>query len=349
MSAAIDENDRAKSGILPADPLSGCEPANDVARKIQEERAKIYTVRELLTESHRRVISKVKPKALTTGHWRIDYLTGGIRPKSVWVIGADTSWGKSSFAIAIADENIKLGAKVLIASFEDSESLYADRLMVRRARVSAARYRDRALAIDEHRRVAEVVAQAEDVPVFFDAIGMQAEKFCAQVKRAIEEHHIDLVIVDYLQEVGLKKKCQDERTKYKEIMGLIGTTIKRAGVSAVILSQLTITDTKKVPDKHSIRESRDVANKAECILIGYTPEQTLTDELGRTIVEAGTKCIKVDKCKDGQLGLVALKWDSTSAAFDRVDRLEQEREQFHDFVGFAPGEADELDDLITEV
>jgi hypothetical protein len=58
-----------------------------------------------------------------------------------------------------------------------------------------------------------------------------------------------------------------------------------------------------------------VSNAAEHILIGFTPDENIVKD-GRIVVVGGTKCIKVDKSKDGVKGTVAMKWNSESACFD---------------------------------
>lgn len=70
----------------------------------------------------------------TTTHYEIDNDTGGgFCPGDVWVVGARTGWGKSSFAIACTMENIKQGGRSLIVSSEDSPRRYGERMIVSRA------------------------------------------------------------------------------------------------------------------------------------------------------------------------------------------------------------------------
>ncbi len=128
-----DLNDKHQANELPADPGLGATPmASEVPR--------IRTVAELLHGGQARANSKLTRAMCTTGHYRVDDATGGLKPGFVWVFGADTNWGKSSFLIMLADENIKANRRVLIVSAEDDEKLYGDRLLVRRSRVNADRF-----------------------------------------------------------------------------------------------------------------------------------------------------------------------------------------------------------------
>src|SRR5690348_15026539 len=129
---------------------------------------RVLTVSDLLVAS---VMKLKEPRGsqCKTGHYQLDMITGGLRPGFSWLFGATTSWGKSSWLVSVADENIKAGKRVLIVSSEDTEEVYGDRLMVRRSGVDASRYRDGKLHDHELDKIKEVLRTAEELPVFCDA------------------------------------------------------------------------------------------------------------------------------------------------------------------------------------
>jgi replicative DNA helicase len=312
-----DLNDRAKDGTLPEDPgLNAKTIAADVPR--------IYTVRELLADANKRAFIKQERANGTTGHHQLDSATGGFRPGFVWVFGADTSWGKSSFAIMIADENIKQGRRVMIVSAEDSKELYGDRLLLRRSRVNADAHRLKRLGRADADKMAEAVARGEDVPIFLDARGRSVEWVTKQVPLMIREHGVDHVLYDYLQAFDNEKPQQDRRNQVTYIARVLTDSLKLANVSGIIFSQITIEKGKDYPDKHSIRESRDVSNSAEAVILGFTPSKPIVQG-GRQVAEAGNRCVLIDKCKNGRRGVFLMDWDDNSACFNKVDDPETER------------------------
>jgi replicative DNA helicase len=340
----IDENDKAKAGRLDANPESLCEPVNNEARRVVSERPRVLTVSQILHESMNRSFDKSVPRVLTTGHWKIDRLTGGIRQGQSWVMGADTSWGKSSWAIACADENLKRGARVLIVSTEDDESVYGDRLMARRSGVEARRIRDRRLEPSDQSKITGVVSSAEHIPVYLDGRGVQWERLLRQAEEVVDGEAIDLVILDYVQELTTKQKFGDDRLMFKSIGQQFRHSFKARKIASMLLSQLTIADASKPPTKRDVRECKDLASGAEVVALGWTPLQNVTkkndDGHDELLYSAGSRVLLIDKAKDGMKGSAELQWDEVTASFTRVDRPE------NDYDGYdIPGFQDTMNDV----
>jgi replicative DNA helicase len=298
---------------------------------------RILTVRELLDAS---VVKLKEPRGsgCKTGHKDLDNITGGFLPGFTWLFGATTSWGKSSFLIGVVDDCIHDGKRVMIVSSEDTEEVYGDRLMVRRARVDAMRYRDKKLLDEEIAGVEDAARRAEDVPVFIDARRYPVEDLVGHLATAIREHKIDLVAFDYVQEFRSKRRFQDERVKFREIASLLRHVTKDAKISGIIFSQLTTTENTKIPTRDNIRECRDMAHGAEVILLGFEPTQTLS--LGENkSVPPGTKCIYVDKVKNGPRNrLLAMTWNESLACFESDFDVERRRLEKLKSQGRAPNE-----------
>lgn len=336
---SLDENDKLQAGKLPADPA-------DDAKIVAADAPRVLTVRDLLRGSRIEAERKNTRSVVTTGNYHLDRITGGMIPGFVWVFGADTSWGKSSFLVMLVDENLKRKKRTLIVSAEDSERLYGDRLMLRRTRNSANRLRGKKITSDERQRMLEQEERAEDLPVFLDARGRGVEWVSRNVKQIIREQEIDVVAYDYLQAFDNEKPQQDRRNQVTYIARTLTDITKSLDKTGIIFSQITIEKGKPMPDKHSIRESRDVSNAAEVVLLGFCPEKDVmaqARESGRPpelLIEAGARAILVDKCKNGPKGaIIAMPWDNESACFDTVadpdlERLEQAARAAGDFSDF---------------
>ena len=324
MSSTPDEADMHKAGTLPVDPRHGTKP---VAQRVP----RVLTVADLLSGARQRAFSTEATDICTTGHYRLDAITGGLRKGFTWLFGADTSFGKSVWLISVADENIKVGKRVLIVSSEDTEEIYGDRLMVRRAGVNATRFRDRKLTREEAARVVAAEFAAQPVPVFIDARRWCVEDLVPHLKAVIVEQRIDVVAFDYVQEFRSKIRWQDERVKYREIASVLRHVAKDQKIAALLFSQLTMTENTKIPTRANIRECRDIANASEVILIGFEPDKPI-EVPDRVTIKAGTKCLFIDKVKNGPRGSkLPLEWDADTASFRRV--VDPEAERARDIVG----------------
>ena len=258
--------------------------------------------------------TKPKPLGVLTGVHVLDRLLGGLRPGRVCVLGAGTSWGKSSFAVQVSDVGLRAGAQILLVSGEDSEDTYGERFMARRARVNALELRD-GLVTDPSalNRMAQVVEDGERKPYFLNGIGMQAEKLAPEIKKIANDFNVDLVIVDYLQAFGCARKQQDRRTEVSYIYRVFCDAIKLSGAAGLVLSQLKRMEPNERPTIASLKESGDIENGAEHVLLGWCTQHF---EKGAPEGEK-ERWVCVGKNKDGPVvdQAIPMPFDYVTASF----------------------------------
>jgi replicative DNA helicase len=222
----------------------------------------------------------------------------------VTFVAADTNWGKTNLAIMVADENLRLGKRVLVVTSEDDEDIYGRRILARRARVNAARLRDRRSDYDELGRIGQAVDEAPHEPFFVRAIGSPAEQTASLVRRLCERHGIQLVIVDYIQAFRMERRMPDRRVEVNEVARLFTNIVKHLRVRAagLFFSQLKrLGHGRTKPTKHDLKESGDLENAAESVLIGYRKQNSYR--------------LVVDKGKDGTKNEYELDWDGNACCF----------------------------------
>lgn len=268
--------------------------------------------------THREMISSVANDALRDGGGKpsnhvastqnmpLDVATGGFRRKHVWAFGAATSWGKTSQLVAWADECLLQGKRALIVSGEDSQDMYATRLLARRAQVRAIAMRDGCLNQGERDRVVGAVSESADIPLFLDAIGKHAEAVASEVRSICAADGIDVVFVDYIQAFSAAKRCEDRRNEIAHMARTFTAAIKGSDAAGVIFSQITMKPGQTRPNRDNIRDCRDVSNGAEGVMLGYTDKN-------------GRKMLFVDKVKDGPPQFdVTMRWDTDIACFMNI-------------------------------
>lgn len=280
-------------------------------------RYRVRSLGQILAGVYHRVTQPKPEMGARCGIEEIDEALGGFRRGKVTVLGASTSWGKSTFATLVSDVSKKAGKRVLLITGEDTEDLYGQRVMARRSGVSAMRLRNCAIRPQDAQRMVNVLAEADSEPFFLDGIGQTAEYLSGAIRAICEQVDIDLVIVDYLQSLKCAKKCQDRRTEITHIAREFTDAIKASGTSGLLMSQLKRLEDNQVPTKHDLKESGDVENMAEHVLLGY---YAVDKENG-----AKKRFCLIDKNKDGPIPdkPIEILMDPVTAAF------REQKAQYH--------------------
>lgn len=305
-TAAEAEVERAEAEAIAAEPAT---PQKEPAWK----KHGVRTLYEVLHGVYQRVTSPEPRVFVSTGNAELDYLIGGYRPARVTVVGASTSWGKSSFLVMAFDEGTRVGKRVLVVSGEDGEDLYGKRIAARRGDINAFRLRDHDLNPREKDRLLYEAEKAERVPFFIDGVGTTAEKLANIISELCKEQPYDLIGVDYLQAFKCAARKQDRRNEITHIARCFIDAIKGANAAGLVFSQIKRLEDGKVPTKHDLKESGDVENMAEHVLMGYC-ETEIEQATGETRRD---RYIIVDKNKDGPVvaNAIALPFDARTASF----------------------------------
>jgi len=266
-----------------------------------------------------------KPKfGVPSGHGWLDMMIGGFRRGNVTVLGAQTSWGKSSFAVMTTNATAKVGGRVLLISGEDPEETFGKRIMAARAQISAIALRDHTLSENDFKRMSAALATAERWPYFVNGIGRSAENLCQFIGSYCASERPDLVIVDYLQAFRCEKRCQDRRNEITHIARIFIDAIKNGGAAGLVFSQLKRIAPGQRPTMFDLKESGDVENMAEHVIIGYveadediSSDQAKQDEYG---LEKFKRYALLEKNKDGpRVGApILLPFDLATACFKPI-------------------------------
>jgi hypothetical protein len=273
--------------------------------KTAVERYGVATLRDACMEVWEAAKSNEKEAGFTTGIGELDLAIGGLRPRHVTLMAAPTSWGKSSFGVMVADENIKRGVPTLVVSVEDPRIMYARRIAARRGGLNAIRLRDNDLSAKDIDILAQVAGRAEDTPFFLDAVGVPVEDVAKAMGELIQECGIRLVICDYVGRFRAKK-ANDRRNHVTFVGETLSDAIKKGAAAGIILSQLKRIEGRE-PTMDDVKESGDLENMAEHVLLGHRYESQ--DGLVREI--------RVAKNKDGPVlnNPIRLNFNEVSASF----------------------------------
>jgi replicative DNA helicase len=266
---------------------------------------KLVTAKDLAHSVHKHISSRRPISYCTTCYQRIDRVTGGIRPGDAWVLRADTSWGKSTYGgVAVPDENVDRGKRVLVVSNEDPPEMYGRRIACRRARVPYTALRDRKLDRFEAARVEKEIIGLEQSGNLWmvHAVGKSIERICGLVRSAIRIHRLNLVVLDYAQKLWAEAKTQNRERELYYCAERFADTCKEDNAASLLLSQMTINDR----GENRTKGAGAIKDAAETLLEGRSDNRA-------GVISKTIRCVKIKEGRAG--GEFEVEWDDDSASF----------------------------------
>ena len=252
-----------------------------------------------------------------TGFGEFDDLTAGLQPADLIIIAARPSMGKTAFALNLARNAAIAGVPVVIFSLEMSREQLALRLVcsegfinqnnLRTGRMSEAEWKNFALAVD----------RLSGAPIFIDdSPALTALDLRARARRLKAEHHIGLVLLDYLQLMESRTRTENRQQEISAISRSLKALARELDVPVVALSQLSRaveSREHKQPMLSDLRESGAIEQDADVVAFIYRDDyynQELPPEK-QNIAE-----INIAKQRNGPVGKVYLHFQKEYGRFD---------------------------------
>lgn len=268
-------------------------------------------------------LGKVEP-GLMTGIHGIDSILHGLKKKTMMVLAARPSMGKTSLAMNVAEKIANEGRNVFIASAETPEESLARRMICARTGVAQEDI-DRGYVTEAQMKT--IREEAMDVSAMglhvYDASGKDVADVRSRARQTNRKHNLDLIIVDYLQLLKCRKEAKNGTVA--EIGGVsVSCTqmAKELDVPVILLSQLSREPDKRTdhrPKLSDLRGSGDIEQDADIVAFIYRPCKYDDDPENH---EADLAVVTVAKHRDGGLGEARLKFIAKRTKF--IDREKEE-------------------------
>lgn len=163
---------------------------------------------EELKQQHDRARSGAQDSLFPTGFSGLDALIAGFRPGMLSVFAARPSVGKSSWAVALADNLAARKIPVGIFWLEDDWRDLTRRVIARRAKVKAAGLRHGSfLTTQVLNQIEQSAEQLITAPIYVDDThGVTASEIAFRMRRMTREHGVRVFIADHLGEIGIERE-----------------------------------------------------------------------------------------------------------------------------------------------
>lgn len=266
-------------------------------------------------EIQERIESGRPQYGLRTGLVDLDEKTLGLHPGQFVVIAGRPGMGKTALAIQVAMHCGIAGGKALVFEMEMERRELVQRELANEARVSLMDIRRGTLDNEQVERLERADEKIRDARVYIDERpALSIAQIRARVRRVKRRHGLDLVVVDH---IGLARGHGEKR--YEQI-GSISRGLKEIAkefkVPVIGLSQLNRGVeqlTNKRPKLSDLRESGDIEQDADVVLLMYRDEYYNADTVDKGIAE-----VEIAKQRNGPVGRVFLRFDGEYTRFDNL-------------------------------
>jgi replicative DNA helicase len=320
--------DAAMSGEDPSDLI--LQGVTDSCERIQRSigfKEELQDPGQIMLEDSGSIAKFVRPhhEAVYTCFPRLDDILGGLQPGLLYIIGGETSHGKSSLALNIAENIAMSGYPVLYFTMEMSRKQLIHRIICSRCQIAMGRFRRGHVSDMERFQLEQEAKNFSTCPLFIDETsGLSAAEFYAKSLRAVRNQDIRVIFVDYLQIMDLSagqngQRLRDEREGISFITRTMKDVAKRLATPVVLLSQLSRVRGKRAPkdfrpklsDYHG---SSSIEKDCDVGMMIYREEFDKPDLPGLK----GTAEIIIAKQRDGPTGAIPFKFESRFTRFTEV-------------------------------
>ena len=262
-------------------------------------------------------------RGVPSGFTALDNVLAGFQKSDLIILAARPSMGKTTFALDIArNAALQHGASVGIFSLEMSDQQLVDRMLAAEAGVDSWKLRTGRLSNDsEYESLQGAMQKLNAAPIhIIDDADMNIVKMRSATRRLMNEHGVDLLIVDYLQLMSptATKHSDSMVAQITEISRSLKILAKEMNIPVIALSQLSraVEQRGGKPRLSDLRDSGSIEQDADVVMFIHREDKMNRDtESERPNIAE----IMVEKHRNGAVGMAELYFDGKHVRFLNLD------------------------------
>ena len=217
-------------------------------------------------------------RGLKSGFRDLDNKTAGFQKGDLVIVGARPSMGKTTFAQNLAYNIASINKKgVLFFSMEMSSDEIVDRIISDVSGVDNWKMRTGNLTDEEFQKIGDALAEMDELPIYIDdTSSMTIAELRNKSRRAMHDHDIGIVIVDYLQLIAGSGNYGGNRVQeVTEISRGLKILARELEIPVIALAQLSRNVTGREnprPILSDLRDSGSIEQDADLVLFIHRPD-----------------------------------------------------------------------------
>jgi len=238
-----------------------------------------------------------KADRIYTGFYKLDNAIGGLRKKSISMIGARPSTGKTTLALNIIKNQIKNKVKTALFSLEMSQHQIYERYVSDVTNVSYTTINTKMLVDKEKKAIGDNMIKlitAQSLYVFDNVYTIE------NIIRVIADLKPDFVVIDFIQFVKSMQKFNNRRDEIDHICREIKQAAKIYNCHIMTLSQISRVG-KEAPKMSDLKESGALEENHDYVMLLHRPY--VLDKTNKDLLPMDSS-LMLDKNKYGITGVV---------------------------------------------
>lgn len=240
------------------------------------------SIDQLLADAFDRIDDLHKNKGalrgLKTGFRDLDKKTAGFQKGDLVIIGARPAMGKTTFAQNLAYNIASINKKgVLFFSVEMSSQEIIDRMISDVSGVDNWKMRTGNLSDEEFQKIGDAMDEMDDLPIYIDdSSALTIVELRNKARRAMHDHEIGIVVIDYLQLLQGSDRYRGNRVQeITEISRGLKILARELNIPVVALAQLSRNVTGRDdprPVLSDLRDSGSIEQDADLVMFLHRPD-----------------------------------------------------------------------------
>ena len=224
-----------------------------------------------------------------TGLSAIDDFIDWFEAGSSYILAARPGMGKTALAVEIIDRLAIKGNEILFFSMEMSHIEISRRMAIKRTGISAKKIKYAQLTMEESSLFNLETEKVLQLPIYIiDRTDQTIQKIYNKTKQMIKKHNIKMVVLDHLGFLRSGEKTENRLNEVKLISRTLKQIAKDFKIPVLTLCQLNRNNESKGdkrPQLSDLRESGDIEQDADCVMMLYREGYYNPDHADKNIME----------------------------------------------------------------
>jgi len=225
-----------------------------------------------------------------TGLIDLDRLLGGLQKSDLLIIAGRPGMGKTGFLLSVAKNAAQKHKKhVAIFSLEMSSEQLVQRLIAQETGIDTQRMRSGKLADDEWPLFAQAIDVLGQTHIWLDDTpGITPLQLRTKCRRLHLEHHLDLILLDYIQLMSGDTRTDNRVQEVSYISRNLKQLARELNVPVLAAAQLSRAVEQrqdKRPQLSDLRESGSLEQDSDIVMFIHRPDALEKDSPRQNIAE----------------------------------------------------------------